>query len=271
MKKNIFLILKGILIGFGKIIPGVSGSLIAMSLGVYETAIHKVRYFFKNIEENMTYFFFLGIGVLIAIIFGSRIILYALENYYTITIFLFSGLVFGVVPSIKKKIVKKDKQYYVCLILTIIFLTFIFNFKSGSDFVYKNNLLSNIQVIIIGFLEAFTMIVPGISGTAIFMNLGYYNFLMNLFSHSIELVFSSFNIIFIFGLSFILSTYFISSLMNYLLSKKEKITYSIILGFSYVSMYFMFKDAILSINSIFEIVVGIILFIVGLIISMRLE
>lgn len=155
--------------------------------------------------------------------------------------------------------------------MTIIILTFVFNFKSSSNFIYKNNFISNIQVVIIGFLEAFTMIVPGISGTAIFMNLGYYNFLMNLFSNSIEILFYSFNIIFIFSLSFILSVYFISSLMNYLLSKKEKITYSIILGFSYVSMYFMFKDAILSINSIFETIIGIILFIAGLIISMRLE
>ncbi len=271
MKENIILILKGILIGLGKIIPGVSGSLIAMSVGVYEKAVYKVRYFFKNVEDNITYFFFLGLGILISIIFGSRIILYVLERYYTITIFLFSGLVSGVIPNIKRKINDKDKQYYLFLVLTIFILILLFNFKSSGNFVYKNNLWSNIQVIFVGFLEAFTMIVPGISGTAIFMNLGYYNFLMNLFSNSIEILFSSFRIIMFFGLSFIISAYVISSLMNYLLSKKEKITYSVILGFSYVSMFYMLKTAILSVNSIFEFILGPLLFIVGLRLSMKLE
>ena len=33
------LYIKGVIIGIGKIIPGVSGSVLAMSLGIYEEAI----------------------------------------------------------------------------------------------------------------------------------------------------------------------------------------------------------------------------------------
>ena len=36
MKEFIILVLKGILIGIGKIIPGVSGAMIAITLGIYE-------------------------------------------------------------------------------------------------------------------------------------------------------------------------------------------------------------------------------------------
>ena len=39
MKENIKLILKGFIIGLGKIIPGVSGAMLAITLGVYETGL----------------------------------------------------------------------------------------------------------------------------------------------------------------------------------------------------------------------------------------
>ena len=43
MMKNIF---KGFIIGIGKIIPGVSGSMLAILLGVYERALAIIVCFF---------------------------------------------------------------------------------------------------------------------------------------------------------------------------------------------------------------------------------
>ena len=40
------LILKGIIIGIGKIIPGVSGSMLAISMGIYQKMIDSVNNFF---------------------------------------------------------------------------------------------------------------------------------------------------------------------------------------------------------------------------------
>ena len=41
-------ILKGLIIGIGKIIPGVSGSMLAISMGVYQKLIDSVNNFFKD-------------------------------------------------------------------------------------------------------------------------------------------------------------------------------------------------------------------------------
>jgi len=49
------LILKGFLIGIGKIIPGVSGSLLAISLGVYDKAINSLVNLFNNFKENFIF------------------------------------------------------------------------------------------------------------------------------------------------------------------------------------------------------------------------
>ena len=61
------LILKGMLIGIGKIIPGVSGSVIAINLGVYEKAISSLTNFFYDVKKNIKYLSCLCIGVIISI------------------------------------------------------------------------------------------------------------------------------------------------------------------------------------------------------------
>ena len=52
------LILKGMIIGLAKIIPGVSGSLLAVSLGVYAAAIEAISHPFRNIKHNILFIFF---------------------------------------------------------------------------------------------------------------------------------------------------------------------------------------------------------------------
>ena len=68
------LILKSILIGIGKIIPGISGSVIAMTMGLYEPIINAISNFFKSPKENFLFLFKVFLGIFLAIIFGSKIL-----------------------------------------------------------------------------------------------------------------------------------------------------------------------------------------------------
>lgn len=271
MKEYIILIIKGIIIGLGKIIPGVSGSLLAMSLGVYEKTLYKIRYFKESIKENMIYFIFLGIGILISIIFGSKIILYFLNNYYVLTIFLFIGLILGIVPSVYKKVKVKDKKYYIATIITILLTILLLNIENKTTFIYKDNIISNIQVMVIGFIEAFTMIVPGISGTAIFLILGYYEFIMNLFSNITSFILNEPLVIILFFISFLLSVYLVSIFINYMLLKHEKITYGMILGFGYSSIFLLIKEVLPKVASPTEMITSIFLILIGFITAKKFE
>ena len=51
MKNIIINLLKGIVIGIGKIIPGVSGAVIAISLGVYEKGLEAITKINKENKE----------------------------------------------------------------------------------------------------------------------------------------------------------------------------------------------------------------------------
>ena len=48
MIKLINLFFKGIIIGIAKIIPGLSGSVLAISFGIYEEALGRISKIFKN-------------------------------------------------------------------------------------------------------------------------------------------------------------------------------------------------------------------------------
>ena len=114
------LILKGIIIGIGKIIPGVSGSVLAISLGVYESSISCITNFFKDIKYNIKYLGLLGIGIIISITCLSKIIVYCLDNYYIYTMFLFIGLIVG-----SSNLKLKNKKYnYISLITFSLVLAF---------------------------------------------------------------------------------------------------------------------------------------------------
>ena len=50
--------LKGILIGIGMILPGVSGGVIAVILGVYDKIIYSLSNFFSDYKKNARFLAF---------------------------------------------------------------------------------------------------------------------------------------------------------------------------------------------------------------------
>jgi len=94
---NYKLILKGMVIGLAKIIPGVSGSLLAVSLGIYGIAIEAISHPFKNIKHNIIFLGNVGIGILFSITLCSNVVSYFLSNYFFLTVLLFIGFIVGLI------------------------------------------------------------------------------------------------------------------------------------------------------------------------------
>lgn len=260
------LILKGVIIGIGKIIPGVSGSLIAISLGVYERTIEALLNLKQDFNENVLYLGKLGLGILIAIIGFSNIILFCLNNYYLYTMFLFIGLMMGNIPTSLKIIKNTRKKNYIYFIISILLVYVIYQFKFDVPFNPSINIKDSLFVFFIGTLDAFTMITPGISGTALFMMLNCYNFVMYLFSN----MFSQIYFAIIFGLGVIFGIFLTSILMNYLFKNHKDIIHLIILGFTISSLFVLVKPLISLIN-IYNILMILTLWLIGFIISRKLE
>ena len=209
----------GLLIGIGKIIPGVSGSIIAIRFNVYERIINSLLKYFQDIKKNTIFLFSIFSGVLIAIILLSKLILFFYTDYHYITIIIFAILII----SGLKDIIKECNNYYLSIasfILSIILIKIPFT--------------CNINYFIMGIIESISMIIPGISGTAIFISLGVYEKMLNLFIN-----YNFYNII-VFLLGFLITSFILLKIVSYLFFKYKKETYSIILGFLFASIILMF-------------------------------
>lgn len=261
MYQKISLVLKGFVIGLGKVIPGVSGSLIAVSFGLYEKCIESISNFFCDIKKNIIFLGSLGIGIILAVVFGSRIILWTLQNFYTPTMFLFIGLIAGGIPSLLKKSEKKSTADFFLIALGFAIMIIIDLCSTTSNFHPTDHFSDLIVISGLGFLDAVTMIAPGISGTAIFILLGCYSFILDLFSHLFIIDYIWFMIFFAIGL--LIGIIIVSNIMNYLLKKYRNQVYMMITGLSLSSLYMLAKEVLSNTNNLSEIILGMILSIFG--------
>ena len=270
------LLLKGFIIGIAKIIPGVSGALIAISFGIYEKAIKAISNFFKNPINNFFFLFPIGLGVLLSISLTSGLILYFINNYYFPTILLFIGLIMGGIPSLIDNINIKKVKFIHILILTLSFSTvFLIFLVNGQHFFVEtsNELINFLLFFIIGFIDALTMIIPGISGTAVMMILGCYNLLLNFLSSltSVAAIFTNIFKVIPYLLGIVLCVIILSKVMTYLFDKKKEYMYCGILGFTLSSVLSLFFETFKNNYSILETIVALVLLVVGYNIARKLE
>jgi len=250
MIKNIF---KGFIIGVGKIIPGVSGSMLAISMGVYERALKIVSDLRKAKASDFIFLITLVIGVFIGISLFSKGVKWILSVCYLPTMLLFIGLILGGIPDIVKEMNKQNHgkivniKYIITFCLSFLFSYFITKLGSGSfdiglvngemDFSHINNVWNLFLFFIIGLIEAFSSIVPGISGTAIFMSLGCYDLLLSFYENIFNPSFWLFGILFFAGV--IVGIIVLARIITFLFSKYKVVTYWAIFGFMLASIFVM--------------------------------
>lgn len=249
MIKNI---LKGFIIGIGKIIPGVSGSMLAISMGVYERALRIISKIRDMKWSDFLFIISLVIGVFLGISIFSKGVKWLLDEFYFTTMLLFVGLILSGLPELVKEFRNKKISYSVRLrylgvfILAFTFSYFLTKLGAGSFGIGAGNSGTNITLsfsnicifFVIGLLEAFSSIVPGISGTAIFMSLGCYEMLLSFYENILNPSYWCFGLVFFSGV--IIGIFILAKIITFLLSYHKEITYSAIIGFMISSVFIMF-------------------------------
>lgn len=264
------LILKGIIIGIGKIIPGVSGSMLAISMGIYQKLIDSVNNFFKEPKDSFKFLFKIAIGVLISMVFFSNIILNCLNKYYLITIFFFIGLIIGGFGDIKEN---TNKKYNYVAIISFIIITIFGLININNEVNIENSLLNFLYFIFIGFMDALTMVVPGISGTATLMMLGAYEKVIELYSNifNISLLLENIKLLIPYILGIGIGIILTVKLINYLFKNYKEKIYSSILGFSLSTIVLMFIKCLNTFYTLFDLIIGFILLILGMFVTKKIN
>ena len=258
--KNFF---KGFIVGIGKIIPGVSGAMLAISMGIYDKATNYICNFKNNKKESIKYLFPIGLGVILSIIFFSKIISCVFTKYYFITMFFFIGLIIGGVPCIRAKVNKKD--YYIVIISFVIFF---FLSISNIDNVYivKNNIFDFFIFFLSGIVDAMGTVVPGVSSTALLMIIGTYNSVIEAIGN-----FNNIRILIPFGIGMVVGLLSSIKIINYLFNKCEGKVYAFILGMLLSSIVLLVIQAFKYRVNIIVLIIGMVFMILGIFISLLFE
>ena len=110
---------KGIFIGIAVVIPGLSGSIFAVVVGLYEKMIHAVSDFRKNIKKNILFLLPIVLGAVVGILLSTKLILMICETYTQQAYFFFIGLVLGSIPLVLRKL--KSKKFHPAYLLITLF------------------------------------------------------------------------------------------------------------------------------------------------------
>ena len=178
--------LAGLLIGIGVILPGVSGAVIAVALGIYDKLILSLTNFKKDKKNNTLFLLKIGIGLIIGVIISSRLILYFFNKYNIEMSYLFIGLILGTIPLIIKEYKNKTKdKLNIYIIVVFAVLSFAFSLIIKNDLVSTNE--NNIVLLFLsGFLFAIGKIIPGLSSSVLLNMIGRYNLFLNVLSNPID-------------------------------------------------------------------------------------
>ena len=112
----VHLIIYGLIVGFGTIVPGVSASIILMYLGAYEVVIGAI----SNLQ--IVFIFYIGIGFILSVVLFAKLISMLFERAYGFTYYAILGLVLGSIISIFPGFEMSSYYFMNLLILLLCFI-----------------------------------------------------------------------------------------------------------------------------------------------------
>lgn len=177
--KYVIAILKGILVGLAVLIPGVSGGSMIMTMGIYEQAISITSRDKKVRRAAIVFLIPYVVGIVVGILGLAFLIKWLMERYLFETALCFIGMILGSLPMLYKKVQGQKFSLVGALMFVLMVAVMIalphLSGNAGSEGKLTMSVWGAVMAVILGFIGAGTMIVPGISGSMVMLVLGYYN------------------------------------------------------------------------------------------------
>lgn len=220
---------KGILIGSGFILPGVSGGALAAVFGVYERIISFLAHITRGFKKNMLYLIPLGLGGVTGVFLFSFVVSFFLGAYETQILWLFVGCVIGTIPTLWKQAGIRGRQSkHVAILITTFFVGIAFMLY-GERFLGSNVPQTFGTWVLAGALIGLGVIVPGLSPSNFLLYMGMYKNMADAIKGL------DFVVIIPIAIGTILSVVLLSKLMDYAFKKAYSGLFHGILGVVFAS------------------------------------
>ncbi|MDD4113789.1 MAG: DUF368 domain-containing protein [Herbinix sp.] len=220
---------KGIFIGSGFILPGVSGGALAAVFGVYERIISFLAHITRDFKENVIYLIPLGLGGITGVFLFSFVVSFFLGTYETQILWFFVGCIIGTVPALWQQAGKKGRESKHFVILAIGFILSLAFMLYGEQ-LFGGDIPKNLGTwMLAGSLIGLGVIVPGLSPSNFLVYLGMYKDM----SDGIKEL--NFLIIIPIAIGAILTVLLFSKLIDYVINKAYAGFFHIIMGVVFAS------------------------------------
>ena len=253
MNNVLYSFLSGILIGTCMILPGVSGSVVAIMLGIYEEVIYILNNKTSNIDK-IKKIFPLTLGIIIGIFIFGKILLVFYNKYTFYIMCVFIGLILGSIPVLIREINEKKEKINIKYLLVSLIISLAIFLLPKIFSVKINNNLNFINLFIGGFLYIAGKIIPGISSSFFLMILGLYEFLLSTIINPFNITIDKLIKLIPFFIGVLLGLYIFIKLINYLLKSHFSKTYSSIIGFIIGSIFAIYPGFKLDTKSMIGII-----------------
>ena len=227
-------IFKGILIGAGAILPGISSGVLCVTLGLYEKIINSLLTFFSDTKKNIKFLFPILLGIIIGIVLFGNVLKSLYFNFPTYSKIFFCILILSSIPSIIKKsnIQEIHFKHILSFLLALsfsIYLVFLENYGYTN---YSSN-VEFVHLFIAGIFMSAGVVIPGISSTIILMILGLYD------TYLVAISSLNYHILIPLGCGIGLGGFCLLIVIKFLFKKYSQLTYSAIIGFVIGSLFIL--------------------------------
>lgn len=185
----------GIAIGMANVIPGVSGSTMAVVFNIYDRFVNAITLNIKKLIENRRFVIPVVGGMALGVLLFSKLITVLYENFPVQTDYFFTGLIIGSIPMLFSFMTKKqDGQKFTAKKTISIVICALAGFAVligfgllGSDVDTAKEMSKSLpqwtfplalHIFAAGFVGAIAMIIPGISGSLLMLIMGVYPIVM---------------------------------------------------------------------------------------------
>lgn len=252
-KRWLVALLLGVCIGLAVIIPGVSGSTIAIIFSLYAGMLYAFGHILGDFKRCFLFLLPIGIGVVVGFAAGFVVIQRYFEAYMFQIVCLFVGLMIGAIPALTKELRGEKVTPLRGILLPIGILiplavgALAIVLSAGADSAAGGAVaFSPVRAILylpLGALVAATQIIPGLSATAILMAFGQFQPILDslhreyLMENPLVLILYA-----CLGIGFLGGLVLISRGFSVLLEKHKGSTFFFVCGLAFGSIASMFLN-----------------------------
>ena len=243
--------LLGFFIGLAVIVPGISGSTVAIIFKLYDQFLYAIGNLFKKFKKCFLFLLPIGIGMVLGVLLGFISVKKLLEIIPFAVVCLFAGLMCGAFPAVKDELKGAERTTKRVLLFVLglcipvalgcVSAILSVNASATSDMFAKVEWWHVVLGLVIGYVVGVTQVVPGLSASAFLMAVGWFASLMA--SVSMTYWKANFAIFLVYGglgVGFLLGIFTFSKALTYLFAKARHTAYSMIVGLSLGSILSMF-------------------------------